>query len=201
MAGPAAPPTPITLREIRPNSFIFERPRALPPSFCEEVIQRFEAQPEYHRQGRIGQTQSLDPGIKKTTDLVVSNRQDWQDIDQLFFRSVATTLRELRERFPYFKGAFKDLGYQVQRYLPGEYYQWHIDGGSHQFSQRQLVVLWYLNDVPGPGGETEFRYQEIQVRPEQGKMLLFPPFWTHEHRAARVQRGIKYIATTWVVFA
>jgi len=39
------------------------------------------------------------------------------------------------------------------------------------------------------------------VRPEKGKLVLFPPFWTHEHRAVRVERGIKYIATTWVVFA
>ena len=66
---------------------------------------------------------------------------------------------------------------------------------------RQLVALWYLNDVPSPGGETEFLYQDIKVTPEKGKLILFPPFWTHEHRAATVREGIKYIATTWVVFA
>jgi hypothetical protein len=194
--------TPLrTLRELAPNSFIFERPDALPPAFCEEVIRRFEAQPEYHHQGRIGQTQSTDRSIKRTTDLVVSNKADWKDLDQVFFACVAAALKEFRETFPYFKGAFKDMGYQVQRYLPGEYYRWHIDGGSHQFSQRQLVVLWYLNDVPGPGGETEFLFQGVKVRPERGKLVLFPPFWTHEHRAARLEQGRKYIATTWVVFA
>ncbi|MCU0971643.1 MAG: 2OG-Fe(II) oxygenase [Gammaproteobacteria bacterium] len=170
-----------TIREVRPHTFIFERPHALPDAFCDEVVRRFEAQPEYHRAGVIGQTGLQAEGIKKTTDLVVSDKDDW--------------------KFPYFKGPFKDLGYQVQRYREGEYYHWHIDGGSHQFSQRQLVVLWYLNDVPGPGGETEFLYQDVKVRPEKGKMVLFPPFWTHEHRAARVQKGAKYIATTWVVFA
>ena len=190
-----------TIREVAPNSFIFERPGALPASFCEEVVRRFEAQPEYHHAGRIGQTRSKDPSIKKTTDLVVSDKPDWKDIDKGFFQCVAAALKEFREVYPYFKGPFKDMGYQVQRYLPGEYYHWHIDGGSHEFSQRQLVVLWYLNDVPGPGGETEFLYQGIKVRPEQGKLVLFPPFWTHEHRAVRVEQGVKYIATTWVVFA
>jgi Rps23 Pro-64 3,4-dihydroxylase Tpa1-like proline 4-hydroxylase len=131
----------------------------------------------------------------------VSDKDEWKDVDQIFFRCVAAALREFRQAFPYFKGPFKDLGYQVQRYLPGEYYHWHIDGGSHQFSQRQLVVIWYLNDVPGPGGETEFLYQDVRIRPEQGKMVLFPPFWTHEHRAVRLEAGAKYIATTWVVFA
>ena len=194
--------TPLTtIREVKPNSFIFERPGALPPSFCDEVIRRFEAQPEYHHQGRIGQTQSKDTGIKKTTDLVVSNKDDWKDVDQMFFRCMAAALKEFREAFPYFKGPFKDMGYQVQRYVEGEYYHWHIDGGSHEFANRQLVALWYLNDVPeGAGGCTQFLYQDVSVRPEQGKMILFPPFWTHEHRSETLHSGVKYIATTWVVF-
>ncbi len=190
-----------TIREVNPGSFVFERHQALPPAFCDEVIARFEAHPEQQYEGRIGQIQERDRAIKQTTDLVVSNKENWKDADEMFFRSLAAALRELRETFPYFKGPFKDMGYQVQRYLPGEFYHWHIDGGSHEFSQRQLVALWYLNDVPGPGGETQFLYQDISVRPERGKLVLFPPFWTHEHRAARLDAGVKYIATTWVVFA
>ena len=52
-----------------------------------------------------------------------------------------------------------------------------------------------------PRGETEFRHQAVKVTPEEGKLLLFPPFWTHEHRGVVLERGVKYIATTWVVFA
>jgi hypothetical protein len=194
--------TPLpSLREVVPGSFIFERLQALPPAFCDGVIERFEAHPEQQYEGRIGQVQTKDRGVKQTTDLVVSNKPDWKDVDQMFFRSLAAALREFRETFPYFKGPFKDMGYQVQRYLPGEFYQWHVDGGSHEFSQRQLVALWYLNDVPSPGGETQFLYQGVSVTPERGKLVLFPPFWTHEHRAAIVRAGVKYIATTWVVFA
>ncbi|MCY4305563.1 MAG: 2OG-Fe(II) oxygenase, partial [Aestuariivita sp.] len=72
---------------------------------------------------------------------------------------------------------------------------------SHDFSNRQLVAIWYLNDVSGPGGETEFLVQQVCIKPEQGKLLLFPPFWTHEHRGVVLQEGVKYIATTWIVFA
>jgi Rps23 Pro-64 3,4-dihydroxylase Tpa1-like proline 4-hydroxylase len=190
-----------SIREIKPGSFIYVRADALPPSFCDEVVARFEANPEQQYRGRIGQLRQEDSGVKKTTDLVVSNKPEWKDVDDMLFRSLAAALREFRETFPYFKGAFKDMGYQVQRYRAGEYYHWHVDGGSHELSQRQLVALWYLNDVPAPGGETEFLYQGVSVRPERGTLVLFPPFWTHEHRAAPVQRGAKYIATTWVVFA
>ena len=194
--------TPLpTIKEVKSGSFIFDRPKALPSAFCDEVIDRFEAHPEHQHEGRIGQIQTKDRSIKVTTDLVVSNKEEWKDVDSMFFRSLAAALREFRETFPYFKGPFKDMGYQVQRYRPGEFYHWHIDGGSHEFSQRQLVALWYLNDVPGPGGETQFLYQDVSVRPERGKLVLFPPFWTHEHRAAKLKAGVKYIATTWVVFA
>jgi Rps23 Pro-64 3,4-dihydroxylase Tpa1-like proline 4-hydroxylase len=165
------------------------------------VIARFEAHPEQQHEGRIGQVQAKDTSVKSTMDLVVSNKEDWQDVDQMFFRSLAAALREFRETYPYFKGPFKDMGYQVQRYRAGDYYHWHIDGGSHEFSQRQLVALWYLNDVPGPGGETQFLFQDVSIPPQRGTLVLFPPFWTHEHRAARLESGVKYIATTWVVFA
>jgi hypothetical protein len=124
-----------------------------------------------------------------------------KDVDRLLFHSLAVALRQVRKKFPYFEGSFKDMGYAVQRTLPGEYYHWHIDGGSHAFSQRQLVAIWYLNDVAGPGGETEFRFQKISVTPQEGQLILFPPFWTHEHRGVTLEAGVKYIATTWVVFA
>jgi len=189
------------IREIEAGSFIFERPLALSPAFCDEVIERFEAHPEQQHAGRIGQLRVAELGVKSTTDLVVSNKEDWKDVDRMFFRSLAVAMQKFRETFPYFKGPFKDIGYQIQRYRAGEFYHWHIDGGSHEFSQRQLVALWYLNDVAGPGGETQFLYQGVSIRPRRGKLILFPPFWTHEHRAAELQEGVKYIATTWVVFA
>lgn len=192
------------LREVKPGSFIFEQPDALPGFLCTDMVARFEQNTQDQYAGRIGQTVHNDVGVKKTTDLVVSGsaRQHWQDVDNNLHRSLGLALREFREAYPFFKGPFKDMGYNLQRYLPGEYYHWHIDGGSHDFAQRQLVAIWYLNEVPaGAGGTTDFLYQQVSIRPEQGKLVLFPPFWTHEHRAAELLSGVKYIATTWIVFA
>ena len=187
--------------EALPNTFIFQVRRALSSEQCRAMIERFEHREDQQQPGRIGQQGSTDDSVKKTTDIPVSGNQDWQDVDKLLFASLGRVLREFKQQFHFFQGPFKDTGYHLQRYLPGEYYHWHIDGGSHQFSQRQLVALWYLNDVPGPGGETEFLYQGVKVKPEEGKLVLFPPFWTHEHRAVTLQDGVKYIATTWLSFA
>ena len=189
------------LREVKPLSFIFEADKALPADVCREMVRRFEADTELQYQGRVGQQASQDQSVKKTTDMAISAQTTWKDIDTMLHQSLGMAIREFRETFPFFKGPFKDIGYNMQRYHAGEYYHWHIDGGSHQFADRQLVALWYLNDVESPGGETEFRLQDVKVRPSEGKLVLFPPFWTHEHRAVTVENGVKYIATTWVVFA
>lgn len=194
--------TPLqTISEIKPDTFIFEKKGALPLDVCAEMIRRFEACEDEQYQGRVGQTALHETSIKLTTDLVTSGKAHWKDLDGELFRSLSSAVREFREAYPFFKGPFKDVGYNLQRYTPGEYYHWHIDGGSHDFANRQLVALWYLNDVEGPGGETEFSYQQAKIKPEAGKLVLFPPFWTHEHRAVKLEAGVKYIATTWVVFA
>ncbi len=195
------PPPLQSIREVKPHTFIFEKPKALPGDICREMIRRFEERADEQYPGRIGQTIQKDQDIKRSTDLVVSGKQHWKDIDRELFRSLGQAIHEFRETYPYFKGPFKDSGYAIQRTNPGEYYHWHIDGGSHEFSQRQLVAVWYLNDVDGPGGATGFSFQDVEITPETGKLLLFPPFWTHEHRGVTLEQGVKYIATTWVVFA
>lgn len=190
-----------TIGELAENTFIFVKEEAIPAIFCDEMIRRFEEYPDEQYQGRIGQTAMEDMQIKKSTDLVVSGKEHWSDIDQALFRSLGLAVKEFREKYPFFKGRFKDVGYAIQRTDPGGFYHWHIDGGSHDFADRQLVAVWYLNDVDGPGGETEFLFQNLKIKPKKGSLLLFPPFWTHEHRGVTLEKGVKYIATTWLHFA
>lgn len=192
---------PYNIKEIKPGTFIFEIENALTPDICSEIIRRFEANEAQQYEGRIGQLADTNTLVKKSTDLAVSAHKDWKDIDQILHHSLGLALRDVRIQYPFFKGPFKDIGYNIQRTRTNEHYHWHIDGGSHDFSQRQLVIIWYLNDVEGPGGETEFLFQDIKIKPQRAKMLMFPPFWTHEHRGVTLQKGVKYIATTWLVFA
>lgn len=190
-----------SIKEVKDGSFIFLKENALPADICREMIRRFEANESDQYKGRIGQDFKEDHNIKKSTDIAISGLEHWQDINKELFRSLGAALREFSESYPFFKGPFKDVGYAVQRTEEGEYYNWHIDGGSHDFADRQLVALWYLNDVPGPGGATEFMFQDVAVQPKEGALALFPPFWTHEHRNSQLTKGVKYVATTWVSFA
>ena len=188
------------LIEVKPNSFIFEFSNSISSEDCLDIINRFEDSEEDQYQGRVGQTFEENLDIKKSTDMVVSGKENWKDVDDLLFTSLAKALSGVKKQFDFFTGPFKDIGYAVQRTKPGEFFHWHIDSGSHQFSDRQMVAIWYLNDVIGPGGETKFLHQNVKIKPEAGKLILFPPFWTHEHRGVTLKKDIKYIATTWIVF-
>jgi hypothetical protein len=190
------------IHEVKALSFIYEMEHALPRDVCFEAIRRFEARADQHLAGRIGQAGTEAPEVKRSTDLRISGREDWSDIDRTLSRQLVSVFNEFAREFPFFAAnSFKDVGYNLQRTLPGEYYHWHVDGGPGPFSERQLVAIWYLNDVPGPGGETEFPLQGVLIRPMLGKLILFPPFWTHVHRGITLEKGVKYIATTWISFA
>ena len=193
---------PYLIKEVKPHTFIYEVRKALPGDVCREMIRRFEKNDQQQYNGRIGQAQNKEASIKQSTDLRISGQDNWKDIDKALFDSLFGLLAQTGTEFPFFAvNKFKDMGYNMQRTRAGEFYHWHVDGGPGEFSQRQLVVIWYLNDVEGPGGETEFDLQDVKIKPEEGKAVLFPPFWTHIHRGVRLEKGVKYIATTWVSFA
>lgn len=88
----------------------------------------------------------------------------------------------------------------MKRYRSGgaEKFQLHFDA-IHQFSNRYLVLLWYLNDVDS-GGETRFPQLEQTVRPQAGRLLMFPPYWMYQHEGVPPLAGEKYILSTYLLW-
>lgn len=79
------------------------------------------------------------------------------------------------------------------------YHAWHCETGDRATSTRILSFILYLNDVE-EGGETEFLYYPRRVKPQTGKLILFPGGFTHTHRGNPPLSGTKYILTGWVEF-
>lgn len=89
---------------------------------------------------------------------------------------------------------------KIQRSLPGEgYHMWHCESDSMSTSHRLALVLLYLNDVDD-GGETEFLYQSLRIKPKKGTLIICPSGFTHTHRGNPPLNGEKYIITTWIEF-
>jgi hypothetical protein len=93
----------------------------------------------------------------------------------------------------------------IQKYDQGVggYPAWHSENypeeGRFEALHRVLLYMVYLNDVD-EGGETEFFYQKLKIKPKKGTLVIAPAAWTHTHRGNTPVSGDKYIATSWIKF-
>ena len=60
--------------------------------------------------------------------------------------------------------------------------------------------MTYLNTV-NDGGETEFIYQKLKVKPETGLTLIWGADWTFTHRGITSKTETKYITTGWYSYS
>jgi len=77
----------------------------------------------------------------------------------------------------------------------GGFHNFHCEDTSWNCSLRTMAWMVYLNDIE-EGGETEFIYQQVRIKPEQGTVLIWPGGYTHMHRG-NPPISTKYIATGW----
>ena len=183
-------------KKTKSSDFIYIQKDALPRSFCNNVIQKFELD-DRKRQGQVGSGVRLD--IKRSCDLSITGKEDWESYDEAFFKSLNNALKEylkfIPQEFIEFKALSRfedDTGYQIQKTQPGDYYIWHHD----QTKTRLVTFIWYLNDVKDDG-YTEF-IDGTRIQPEAGKLIIFPATWDFLHRGVSPKTETKYICTGWV---
>lgn len=79
---------------------------------------------------------------------------------------------------------------RAERVPPGGGFVWHMDTRHRGDDRRILTAILYLNELAG--GELEFRRTAVEVKPRPGRVVLFPPFWTHVHRGKPPLNEAKY---------
>lgn len=170
---------------------------------CREIVATFEKDKANQVPGRT--LHGALPDVKRTTDLLISKNGLWQDIDAAVFDKLRGAIEEYVSVIPHehdlkdiLTSTLRDRGYLIHKYdkLDG-FYHWHNDFLVLSNGQwRVLTFLWYLNDVE-EGGETEF-IDGTTIKPEAGKLLIFPATWSLKHRARRPLSGDKYVMTGWL---
>ena len=83
--------------------------------------------------------------------------------------------------------------------IGGGFHQWHCERDNLFSSNRAFAYMVYLNDV-AEGGETEFLYQKMRVKPTRGTVVIWPSDWTHTHRGNPPLSGVKYVYTGWIEY-
>lgn len=117
----------------------------------------------------------------------------------------AALWRRLAPFVPERQGAWRAVGLNERlrfyRYAPGQYFEWHRDGAyvRDERERSRLTVMLYLSECEA-GGTTDFdaREGEFTVTPRTGTALVFEHHV--RHRGAPVERGVKLVLRTDVMF-
>ncbi len=179
----------------------------LHPEFCDHLIQKFESDDRKHPGKVIGNNSNselcIQPECKISFDLHITSKSGWKNEDSILYQSLRQPLNDYVNHCKSilqlidFGSKITDSGYQIQRTRPGEYYHWHHDWHYKvNIGTRIITYIWYLNDI-NYDGETEF-IDGTKIKPEQGKLLLFPSTWTYVHRGVSPLSEVKYICTGWI---
>ena len=191
---------PAVRRAAAPPDFVQGYPGALPPAFCAEIVARFEAD---GRKYPSRTATRLNPLIRSGTMLDIPRYPEWTDVCEAVTTATRRYLDDYARRFPSLQALVQPERSLItppiiERIEPGQGYGYHIDAGPGGTYDRLVSGLIYLRDI-ADGGETEFPFQGLNVRPRAGLLLLFPPFWTHLHRGVSPVSAVKYNITNFVV--
>lgn len=163
-------------------------------NLCDEFIEYHKNNKEYKGEGYT--YHGVDKKIKNSIDVSFFNGSR-----KLFIQEYFIEISEfLTDYMNYFNiGGFlqTEQGTNIQYYPPkeGGFFKYHCERGSTEDMSRQVVFMTYLNDIE-EGGETEFLFQKVKVKPKKGLTLLWPSDFTHKHRGLPCNFE-KWIVTGW----
>jgi len=177
--------------------YIFVKENALEEDICNYFINYFETNKDKYSGITTG---GLDLNVKKCIETTIfpNNKSNYY-ID--FFRNVIRKNVEIymkENNITYKKIPFYEYSHLfIKKYIKNDgKFEYHHDFSIKDNSVRIITYLFYLNDVE-EGGETEF-LGTYKVKPEKGKMIIFPCSWVFLHSGKMPISNDKYIISGWL---
>ena len=122
-------------------------------------------------------------------------------VNNIIAKSIKEHIEKYKEENPELnlldKWSIRD-NYNLQKYNPGGgYHILHCENyntGKHRTNI--LAWMYYLNTVR-EGGGTYFANFDLTVNAVEGRLVIWPAYWTHFHKGIVSKTYDKYIATGW----
>ena len=122
-------------------------------------------------------------------------------VNNIIAKSIKEHIEKYKEENPELnlldKWVIRD-NYNLQKYNPGGgYHVLHCENyntGKHRTNI--LAWMYYLNTVR-EGGGTYFSNFDLTVNAVEGRLVIWPAYWTHFHKGIVSKTCDKYIATGW----
>jgi hypothetical protein len=184
--------------------YIYEKKKSLDKESCLNIIKYFENNPNKQYRGIVGYKKLVDENQKLTTDMTFPLPYNEDGIETEFLNMLLIELNKNVKDY-ILNTSLSDKNdklilktIQIQKYTKDVgIFETHTDCECEDGkTYRVITFIWYLNDVDN-GGETEF-FGNYLIKPEQGKLLLFPSDWFIPHKGRIPISSDKYIVTGWI---
>lgn len=172
-------------------------------SICDDLIQLFENS----NNKKLGITSDgVNKKIKDSSDLSLNTIVDVfkHNVLKKYFNELNQIINLYKKKYIFCDKYVANWGLQevfnIQKYKPSQgYHQFHCESCNINSMKRHLVWMTYLNDVK-LGGETEWYYQKLKIKPEKGLTFIWGADWTFTHKGHTTINEDKYIITGWYEF-
>ncbi len=186
-------------------NFIEINDNALTSEECKKIIDFFDfAPPEIKKKGETFLTQSnltVNKNIKDSTDITMDFKH-WTESDQIIASALRTCIEKYKEKHVEIENVSAWLltnTYNIQKYEPTQgYHNPHCECPNGD-TRRILAWMIYLNTVTDKGG-TRFTNYDIVTDAVEGRLVIWPAYWTHTHHGVASPTQTKYITTGWFEF-
>jgi hypothetical protein len=204
------------------DRYIYINENSLSTDLCHEIITKFE---EEENKGPGITFGGVQPKVKDTTDYnIEENNPKWSRIREALITELINNIQIYASKLetPMYHSQPEDIGVvthipkknnfkeleanhlffetiMVQKYKSNTgRYVYHNDFSSESKKNRfrVLTYIYYLNNVE-EGGETQF-WDNYKIKPQKGKLVLFPASWTYPHSGLMPLSHDKYIITGWI---
>jgi hypothetical protein len=106
--------------------------------------------------------------------------------------AVKECLNDYQNSYGYFD--LEGEGWALLKYEVGDFFKLHTD--ASRAYPRQVSTVYYIND-DYLGGEINFKYIDLELKPKKDEFLVFPSTNLFSHYAKEVIAGTKYSMPNW----
>jgi hypothetical protein len=178
------------------NDLIQIYDNALPKELCDVLIELYETNPDYHERVDNFKRPAFNQfnftgAIQYNKDVEELHRKLMLEVHRFMYQYMQHVDRRC---FPKTYG-FEELRIKKYNNDGVDMFMPHVDVMDYMTSRRYLSFFWYLNDVE-EGGETVFT--DLTIKPEAGKLVIFPPLWMFPHEGKPPISNVKYLLSTYL---
>ena len=174
---------------------------ALPKESCHSIIKYLDEHPSINT--NMSDMVTTDGKVDKDIKNGISISLDFNSMPncmKILIPTLSTGIEKYKKKFTQLNELRNwnlTRGFNIQRFDGEEegYFARHCESdGYGGTSSRMLVWMIYLNNAKCG---TRFYDPRRDIRAKEGRLVIWPAFWTHPHSGITPNKGKKYLITGW----